>query len=240
MKPIKIIPLLILTLVLASCHFDINLKQIDGNGNVTTETRLENEFFDELKVGSGLDVYLTQGAQAKVTVEADENLQPIIETYIENGKLYIKTSENIDRSSSKKVHVTYNSLRNIHASSGADVIGNTVVEAETLGLKSSSGADLQLEIFANQVNLDCSSGADMRISGRATHCNADASSGADIKAKDLLVVNCKAEASSGADITINVKERLDTDVSSGGDIKYYGNPSAVSTEESVSGRVRKM
>ena len=142
---------------------------------------------------------------------------------------------------SKKVFVTYVTLEEVGASSGADVIVNGTLEAENLTLDASSGADLEADVFAKNLYLDCSSGADIKVSGKASELSADASSGSDIKAKDLLVVNCKAEVSSGADITVNVKERLEVDASSGGDVNYYGNPSAVKTSDNKSaGSVRKM
>ena len=160
-----------------------------------------------------------------------------------NGKLHVKTADNhnIGKAKSKKVFVTYVSLDEVGASSGADVIVNGVLEAENLTLDASSGADLEVEVFAKKLYLDCSSGADIKVSGRASDLTADASSGSEIKAKDLMVVNCKAEVSSGADITVHVKESLEVDASSGGDVKYYGNPTAVKNNSGKSsGSVRKM
>lgn len=226
--------------VLSSCKYDIHIGQTDGNGNVTTEERINGAFFDQVKGSSGLDVYLTEGSETKVVVEADENLQDIIETEIRGGLLHIKTTENIGRSKSKKVYVTYTELTSVAASSGADVIANSVVKSENLTLDASSGADLELEIFSKEVYAETSSGADLKVSGKASVLRADASSGSDLDAKDLVVLSCTAEASSGADVTVNVKDRLTTDSSSGGDINYYGNPSAVSDNSSRSGSVRKM
>jgi Putative auto-transporter adhesin, head GIN domain len=242
MKALKIILLVIATVTLTSCNFDINFGQTDGNGNVTTETRNVSEDFNSIRGSAGLDVYITQGNTASIKVEADENLHEIIETEITNGKLHITTSDNhnIGRAKSKKVYVTYVSLDEVASSSGADVIVNGILEAENLTLDSSSGSDLEVEVFAKNLYIDCSSGADIKVSGRASELSADASSGSEINAKDLLVINCKTEVSSGADITVNVKERLEVDASSGGDVHYYGNPTAVQNNSSKSGSLHKM
>lgn len=225
---------------LSSCHFDINLGQIDGNGNVTTQDRQVDGDFHIVKGSSGIDVYLTEGSENKIVVEADENLQDIIETVVMDGKLTIRTSENIGRSKSKKVHVTFTNLDGIMASSGSDVMSNSVIKSESLNLDASSGADLELEIIANTVYAETSSGADMKISGKASSLSAKASSGSDLNAKELLVVSCNADASSGADITVNVKDRLDAEATSGGDVHYFGNPAAVNNKGSRSGGVHKM
>ncbi len=239
MKTTNFILVLGAALILSSCNFNINTGE-SGNGNVVTEERSVTEDFNEVRGSAGLDVYLTQGDENKIVVEADENLLQYIETDIEGGKLHITTSENIGRSKAKKIYVTFKELTNIEASSGADVTGNSVIKSENLTLKSSSGADLKVEVFAKELTAKSSSGADLEVSGKASSLKADASSGSEIDAKQLLVINCNAEASSGAEVTVSVKEKLETHVSSGGNVNYYGNPVSVNSNKSNSGSVNKM
>ena len=240
MKTIKIILALVFVTTLTSCQFDMNIGHVNGNGNVVTEEREVNQDFDQVRGSRGLDVYLTEGNENKIVVEADENLLDLIETEISNGKLTITSSKNIGRAKSKKVHVTYVKLNKIEASSGADIIGNSVIKSETLVLDSSSGADIEVEVFTKELYAETSSGADIEVSGKATSLNARASSGSDLDAKKLEVINCKAKASSGADITVNVQGNLDAKASSGGDVKYYGNPVSVTKKDGSSGSIRKM
>lgn len=239
MKPINLIIVLITAIILSSCNININNGE-KGNGNVVTQERNVSENFTEVRGSAGLEVYLTQGNENKIVVEADENLLQYITTDIESGKLHVTTSSNIGRSKAKKVYVTFKKLNNIEASSGADVIASSVIKSRNLSLRSSSGADLKLEIFSEDLDIKSSSGSEVEVSGKASSLNADASSGSEIDAEKLLVVNCNAEASSGAEVTINVKDRLETNVSSGGNIKYYGNPVSVNSNKSHSGSVKKM
>ena len=242
MKTLKIVLLIAAVFSLTACNFDLNFNQTSGSGNVETEERNVTSDFDKVHGSAGIDVYLTEGNDNKIVVEADDNLISLITTEISNGKLKIGVvqGKNIGRAKAKKVHVTYKSLTAITASSGADVIGNSVVKSESLTLKSSSGADLEVDVIAQEVYADVSSGADLKVAGRALKLVADASSGSDLKAKELEVKVCKANASSGADITVNVLDEIDGKASSGGDIKYYGNPTAVKTKDGASGSVRKM
>ncbi|CAM3377397.1 head GIN domain-containing protein [Aequorivita lipolytica] len=226
-------------LVVSACNLNINMGE-NGNGKVVTEERTVTEDFNEVRGSAGLDVYLTQGAENKIVVEADENLLEYIETNIEEGKLHVTTSENIGRSKAKKVYVTFKAINSVEASSGADVVVNSVLKSQNISLKSSSGANLKVEVFTQELIAKTSSGADLEVSGKASSLNADASSGSELDAKELLVINCNAEASSGAEVTVNVKEKLETNVSSGGDINYYGNPVSVNSNKSHSGSVDKM
>ncbi len=240
MKSIKTLLLLVLVATISSCQFDVNLNHENGNGNVTKEERTVNQEFDKVRGSSGIDVYLTEGSENKIVVEADENLLEIIETNISNGKLTIKANKNIGRSKAKKVHVTYKSLSSIEASSGADVIGKSVVKSETLTLESSSGADLEVEVFAKELYADTSSGADIQVSGKASNIYANASSGSEVNAKNLTTLTCNAKASSGADIVVTVKDRINAKASSGGDVRYYGDPVSVTKKGGKSGNIRKM
>lgn len=226
-------------LLLCACNINITSGE-NGNGNVVTQEREITGDFSEVSGSAGLDVYLSQGNENKIVVEADENLLPLIETEVEAGKLSVTTNQNIGRSKAKKVYVTFKEINAVEASSGAEVTGNSVIKSQNLSLKCSSGADLEVEIFAEEVTAKASSGAEMKVAGTATMLRADASSGSELDAKDLMVLNCAAEASSGAEITVNVKEKLETHVGSGGDINYYGNPLSVNSNKSHSGSVNKM
>ena len=226
-------------LILSACNLNITTGE-NGNGKVVTQEREVTSDFTEVRGSAGLDVYLTQGDENKIVVEADENLLQYIETDIEGGKLHVTTSENIGRSKAKKVYVTFKELNTVEASSGADVTGNSVIKSQNLNLKSSSGAELEVEVFAQELIAKSSSGADLKVSGKASSLNADASSGSELDAKELLVLNCNAEASSGAEVTVNVQDKLETHVSSGGEINYYGNPVSVNSNKSHSGSVNKM
>ena len=239
MKTIKIVLAVILATTLTSCQFDFNTG-INGNGNVVTEERPVSSDFTEVRGSAGLDVYLTEGTENKIVVEADENLMDLIETNISNGKLTIRSAKNIGRSKAKKIHVTFVSLNKIEASSGADVIGNSVIKSEVLRLDCSSGADIEVEVFANELYAETSSGSDIEVSGKANILYANASSGSDLNAKKLQTINCNAKASSGADIVVTVNENLDAKASSGGDIRYYGNPDLANEKQGRSGSIRKM
>lgn len=238
MRTANIILAISAALILNGCNFNLNTGE-RGNGNVVTEERSVSEDFTEVKASAGMDVFLTEGSENKIVVEADENLLPLIKTEVKDGKLTITTSGNIGFYKSKKVYVTYKELNDITASSGAEIIGNSVIRSERLSLQSSSGAEIKVEVFSKELSAKTSSGADIEVSGKASSFNAQASSGSELDAAKLQTINCIAKASSGANISVNVKENLETNVSSGADINYYGNPVSVNSNRSSSGSVRK-
>ncbi|WP_420319751.1 head GIN domain-containing protein [Flagellimonas sp.] len=228
----------ILAVFASSCIMDVNFGNgKKGNGEIVEENREVTEDFTVVSASEGLDVFVTQDSDYKISVEADENIIDLIGTEIRDGKLRIHAIENIGRAT-KKIYVSMPEVTGLKSSSGADLIAQNVIESEKIELDASSGSDLRVELVAEEVSADASSGAGIKISGKTNILYADASSGADIRARELLTKKCNADASSGADISVNVSESLIADASSGADIRYSGEAS-VETKKSVSGSVHK-
>ncbi|MEM7486848.1 MAG: head GIN domain-containing protein [Bacteroidota bacterium] len=221
-----------------SCNFDINFGDgKKGNGEVVEESRNVSEDFTVVSASEGLDVFVTQDQEFKISVEADENIIDLIATDIKDGKLRIHALENIGRAT-KKVYVSLPEITALKSSSGSDLIVQNVIKSEKIELDASSGSDLHVELIASEVSADASSGADIKVAGKTDSFYADASSGADIRARELMAKTCNADASSGSDISVNVSESLVADASSGADISYTGEAS-VQKKKSVSGSVHK-
>lgn len=236
----KIIVATLMSLSLFSCNFDINLGPgVRGNGDVVTEERNINEPFSTIKATEGLEVYLTQGEEEIIIVEADENLQNIILTEVKNGVLKIHAKENIGRASSKKIMVHFKEVSEIISSSGSSVRSTNTIEADKLNIKTSSGSSMKLELDVNEINCKTSSGSALKLSGKTGNLIADASSGSSVRAGELEAVSSRVDASSGANITVNTSKELTADASSGANIKYLGNPEKVHKNKSVSGSISK-
>lgn len=232
--------LAILSLTLFSCNFDINMNPgVRGNGNVQIKERIVNQSFNAIKASEGLDVYLTQGNNESITVEADENLHELILTEVIEGVLKIHTSENIGKSTAKKVMVSFKDISAITSTSGSDVYSTNTINANHLKLKSTSGSDMKLDVNTSILECKSTSGSDMKLSGKTEKLIAEATSGSDIKASSLMAESSQVKATSGADISVNTSKELTAKATSGGDIKYYGNPEKVNKEDGTSGSIRK-
>tara|TARA_R110000787_G_scaffold55942_3_gene128816 strand:+ start:179 stop:904 length:726 start_codon:yes stop_codon:yes gene_type:complete len=233
---IKLTVVFFLTTLVSSCGIDM-LNRVEGDRNVVSEKRKLNEDFTRVKVSSGIDLYIKQGSKASLTVEADENLHDIIITEIVGGKLKIYTERNIWRAKAKKVYLTVTSLEELTATSGSDVVSESILKADDLDVSTSSGANLRIEVDANNLITSSSSGSDLRISGTANSHETSASSGSSIKAYGLESKDVTARVSSGADIGVFASESMDAKASSGGDIRYKGNPKKVNKKTSSGGGV---
>lgn len=237
MKILNIILLLSIAVFTSSCQWNLGEK---GNGNIVREQRHVGMDFEKISSSAGIDVYITQGNKNEIIVETDENLVGYIDSEISDGELSISTSNRMGRATRLKVYVTFIEVNSLRASSGSEIIGQSLIKSEVLSLRASSGAEISVEVLARNLDVKSSSGSEIDLKGRASSFSGKASSGSEISAKKLEVISAIAQASSGADIKIAVKENLDAKASSGGSIRYSGNPQILNANKSSSGTVKRI
>jgi hypothetical protein len=226
--------LAVILVTLSSCWF--LGPSVKGNGKVTEETRSLDEF-DQIKVSRGMNVYITQGSPAKVLVIADNNLHEVIKTEVRGGVLNVYTDENVRWAKEKKVMVTVAEISVVETSSGSNAWSQGQITSENLELRASSGANLNMDVNAKYLKADCSSGANIKLSGLAKEAELEGSSGANLKGEELKVDTCKMKASSGGNVSSTVIAKLEAHASSGGNIRYFGNPVSTGINSSSGGNI---
>jgi hypothetical protein len=213
-------------------------KSVEGNGKVVTRER-KTDSFTGIKVSSGIDVYLKQGNDESVTVEADENLHEYILTEVRGGVLNVYSEYNIREAEKKRVYVTMKEVSSIKTTSAGDVNGQTPINCDKLELSASSAGDIKLEVNAKNVNVDISSSGDITVSGETDILRADLSSAGDLNAFELKAREADVSVSSAGDADIYVTDKLTARASSAGDIHYKGDPRYVDSHSSSAGGVHK-
>jgi hypothetical protein len=232
----KFLTVLFVATLFSSCAVDM-FNRVNGNKNVVTEDRSTKENFTEIRVSTGLELHIYQGPKNKITVEADENLQDIIVTEVNNGVLKIYSEKSIWRAKSKKIFVTIKDLEAVTATSGSEVYAKETLKVDDIRISSTSGADINISVDANTVETSSTSGSDIEISGKSNKHISSATSGASIDAYDLHSKNVIVKVTSGADINVYASESLDAKATSGGDIDFKGNPKNVNKKSSSGGDI---
>lgn len=197
------------------------------------------EKFTAISVSEGINLNLVKGNsyQAKITVKNIDLEDVLMEVSGSTLKIHLEgnSHHNIDVT----IELTFVTLESIRASSAADVTSKSVIVASDFKIKASSAADIVLELKVNTLEVDASSAADIELSGTANSQTVDLSSAADYKAFDLKSKSANVSVSSAADAMVNVSEKLEASASSGGSIKYKGNPEKIRERSSSGGDVRE-
>ena len=238
MKNLKQLTIVLICLSLTACLNGQFRRTVTGNRNVETKERQAGEFTG-IRVSTGIDVYLSQGNNHKITVETDENLHEYIVTDVRNDVLNIYADANIRSAERKRVYVTMKDITSVSTSSAGDVIGETPVRTKSLRLSASSAGNIKLDVFTDRIRADISSSGDVTLSGEADLLEATLSSAGDLNAFNLTVREADVSASSAGDADVTVSEKLTARASSAGDINYRGNPKYVDAHSSSAGGIRR-
>jgi hypothetical protein len=213
----------------------------------TKQTRTVGDF-SGISSATGIEVEITQGNENSVVVSAskDEFIDKMKTEVDKNGvlKIYMENKKGMGWNNRYNVklyaYVTYKSINKLMASSGSSLETKNTLKADALSIDVNSGAKIEADIQTIDCDVVMSSGADSRVKGTATNIKMDASSGSTFKGADLSTEICRASVSSGADIKIGVSKKISASASSGGSIKYKGNPEVERKAESSGGSIRKM
>jgi hypothetical protein len=238
MKSLKILAIAILCLGITSCVDAQMRKTVRGDGSVVKKERTAGSF-NGIKVSTGIDVYLKQGDNESITVEADENLHEYIITEIKGGVLHVYSDANIREAKMKRVYVTIKEVTSLSTSSAGDIIGETPVKGTDIEIEASSAGNIRVEVYAKKLDINISSSGDVYLSGVAETLVADLSSAGDLEAYDLKVKEAEISASSAGDARISVSERIKARASSAGDISYQGDPKYVDASSSSAGGIHR-
>ncbi|HTJ49228.1 MAG TPA: head GIN domain-containing protein [Cyclobacteriaceae bacterium] len=203
-----------------------------------SETRAIGSFRG-IKAAEGIDVYLKHGDKESVKLEVTGTTLDNVITEVSGSYLKIHMREGRYKSKTVKVYVTYVEVDKVSASSAASIYSEGILKAKDLDVSSSSAGSIELTIESVTVDANASSAGEIDLKGKTTSLTVDASSAGEIDAYDLEAESVTAEASSGASIKINVTKDLDGHASSGGSVRYRGNPAKSMTNSSSGGSVKK-
>lgn len=195
--------------------------------------------FTSISVSEGIEVNLIKGSSYQAKITANNIDMEDILTEVSGGNLKVHLDGNNHNNVNVSIDVTFVSLVSVKASSAADVNSNSVIEADEFKIKASSAADVNLKLKVKSLDVEASSAADVEVSGFANSQTVDISSASDYKAFDLKSKTGNISASSAADAKVNVSENLDASASSGGSVKYKGNPEKLREHSSSGGDVRE-
>lgn len=228
-----------LMLLAVSCVINFDpMDSISGDGNVLKQSR-DVTAFSGIKVGSGIDVFLTQGEPQSLVVEADENLLEWIRTEVNGDMLHIFTDKNIRFAKTKKVHITCSTINRLDISSAGDITGMNRFKSDNLKIEMSSAGDLKFEVDADEIEIYLSSAGNADLKGTTRRLKADLSSAGDLNAFDLEAGIADVSVSSAGNARVFVTGEASFRSSSAGSIHYRGDPRIKNISTSSGGSVNK-
>jgi len=197
--------------------------------------------FDELNLSISANVYLKQGNEQKVVIQASDKTLELIETEVKGSALTIKwTRTNIRNSDKIKIYIIMKDINALRIAGSGDIIGSGLISSTNLELKISGSGNISLpDVKAEKISSKISGSADISIGGSQTVNMLDVgiSGSGDVKAQDLPVNNAEVSISGSGDCSVYALESLKARVAGSGDV-YYKGSATIDAKVSGSGSVK--
>ena len=185
---------------------------VEGSGNVITESREVSGFNEIVLGGTGRVVVDVTGTES-LTIEAEDNIMPFLETRVSNGRLRLDTN----RSISPTVEIVYTITA--ETLDGLVISGSGVVEAEA--------------VDSTDFRVDISGSGDVVVEGTLSGLLSVSISGSgEFDGESLTAPAGQVDVSGSGNAVVNVTDDLEVSVSGSGDVEYLGEPNV---DSSVSG-----
>lgn len=232
------ISILILSLVMMSCNKDY-LAGVIGYGDIVTQS-LVLENFTGFVNSISADIYITQGEEPEVVIEAQQNIIDNIEQdRVENGFWKIKYDRWVRRADKVKIYITMPYLDKVVISGSGKVTGETIfTDLDDLDLVISGSGSIYLDFESENLDITISGSGDMDLSGVTPTIDATISGSGNVRAFDLESDSVECVISGSGDTRLSVSEYLKAVISGSGSVIYRGIPE-INVRISGSGNVTR-
>ncbi|MFP4564835.1 MAG: head GIN domain-containing protein [Spirochaetia bacterium] len=183
-------------------------------------------------------MYLTQGEEDTILIEARSDVLPHIRTRVRNGILVIDLDSWRGLNPGRMVfHLHLREIDRVEASSSGDIYCDEITSGDIVLRTSSSGGIEIGRLEADKIEAILSSSGDISLAGRAESQEIRLSSSGNYEAADFETAVADARLSSSGDAYIWVTDELNVELSSSGDLSYFGSPRVDTIEISSSGNI---
>ena len=226
-------------ILIYSCNY-IRGEKIRGNGNLIKQDRNPGSFAGVQASGS-FDVHISSGSN-QLTIEAEDNILPYIETTVENNTLKISTKEGYWLSPKRDViiYVAAPDFQNVEVHGSGNIIGdNTINSRSSMNVSIDGSGDIRMTVHSPNVHARISGSGSIRLGGETTVFNSEIHGSGDIKAFDMKAAESKVEIGGSGSAEVTAANKLNVEVNGSGDVRYIGNPQVSSNIRGSGSVVRR-
>ena len=184
---------------------NINLQTVAGSGKVTSEMRSVSNVRAVSLTGAG-ELVIQQTGTDSLTIETDDNLQPLIETTMFQGKLTIgfKAGSFPSRFTKLRYTLTVKSLESIELSGAGTITGDALT--------------------ADKLIIDSSGAGKITVAGKVGDLTMNLSGAGSFDGEKMEAQTVAIKISGVGNAVVNAVKTLDATISGAGNIEYVGSP----------------
>ncbi len=203
---------------LACSTLSVGANSVTGSGKIVSESRNVSGF-TAVELAGSADVAVTVGKAESVTVEADDNIVPLIETRVSNGKLVISQKPGTNLLTTSGVHVTV-----------------TMKSLDALTLSGSGKMDVS-GMSGPQLAVDLPGSGNLTVTGTADRVIITLMGSGNVVCSGLKAHSADVNLQGSGNVMVYADQSLNAKLSGSGNIRYEGNPPQVTKSVTGSGDI---
>ena len=203
----------------------ISGNSIQGSGKLQKQTR-DVGSFHAVALNVPGNVELRIGNTDSITIEADDNILPLIDTAVENGTLRIRPAKrNANfRQSSLTIVIQARQVERVSVG-GSGNITATGLRAENLRFDvGGSGSIHARDLDSRQVSIAIGGSGSFKASGKTEQLTASIGGSGNIEAGRLAAREVQVSIGGSGEATVWAKQDLAISIGGSGEVSYYGDP----------------
>ncbi|MBE9510127.1 MAG: DUF2807 domain-containing protein [Bacteroidetes bacterium] len=201
--------------------------------------------FSSISLSISGDLYLTQGNDTKVVIEAEQKILDLIRTEVvgDNLKIKFKTGKwNIRSNKQINIYVSTPDVEGLFLSGSGNIKAETQIKTEGLDFAISGSGNIVIDdLVVSDLEGHTSGSGDINLSGSETveTMEISISGSGDLFAENLKVNDVEISISGSGTCKVFAVSELEAYISGSGSVYYKGNP-MVNAKVSGSGKVRSL
>jgi hypothetical protein len=231
---------------------------IRGSGNVISESR-QVSGITGVQLDTSGDLTLSQDDTESLTIEAEDNLLPLLTSEMVNGTLKLGTKPNTSISATKpiKYTLTVKNIAALSANGSGNITAGDLVSGDNFQVSLSGSGSLDLSsLKSDKVSIKLNGSGDaaiatlntqslaaslngngiLKLAGQTTDQSINLSGSGDFNGEKLVSKTAAANLNGSGDITLQVSDTLVASSNGSGDITYIGSPT-VTQRRNGSGKI---
>ncbi len=219
-------------------------RVIRGSGNLATETRPVSGLSGVALLGQG-EVVVTQGATEGLTIEAEDNLLPLLTSEVRSGTLTLSVDpaispNTIDPTRPIRYLVTVTDLSALDLTgSGSLTAQSLVVDDLTLTLNGAGAINID-HLEAETLRVDLNGTGEVTLAGLATEQTIALNGTGTYLAGELESQLADVRLGGVGEVTLWVRQNLDITISGSGNVNFFGTPSITRRDITGTGDINPM
>ena len=200
-------------------------ETVKGSGNLRSEARTATGFTG-VAVAVPAKVEVRIGATESVTIEADDNILPLIETSVSKGSLVIRpVRRNLSfEAKSIKVVVQARQVEELEISGTGSIQADSIRGPKLkLGIAGAGSMDLS-KLDTGKLDVSVAGSGDVKLTGSARQLDANIAGSGDIDAPAFVVDDADIDIAGSGAAQLGVRKTLDVSVAGSGAVRYFGDP----------------